>query len=180
MRQPVTPLDSARRKAFLRLLPLLFLSFVIAYVDRTNVAVAKLTMTKDLPGFDNAVIGLGAGVFFLGYFLLEIPGTLLVERWSARKWLASRRYEPSRSSIGSCRAENHWRPTRIAGARPRNCGLLETARGLKSSSPLGVSSTALSRREWRSTVYSMDGEALRTSYWSEFFTPDPSAPTPSG
>jgi len=80
-------LDSARRKAFWRLLPLLFLCYVIAYVDRTNVAIAKLTMSRDLPGFDNAVIGLGAGLFFIGYFLLEIPGTLIVERWSARKWI---------------------------------------------------------------------------------------------
>ena len=83
----VTPLDRARRKAYWRLLPLLFLCYVIAYVDRANVSIAKLTMTKDLPGFDNAVIGFGAGVFFLGYFLLEIPGALLVERWSARKWI---------------------------------------------------------------------------------------------
>jgi MFS transporter, ACS family, tartrate transporter len=83
----LSALDSARRKGFRRLLPVLFLSYVIAYVDRQNVAVAKLTMIKDLPGFDNAVIGLGAGVFFLGYFLLEIPGSLMVERWSARKWI---------------------------------------------------------------------------------------------
>jgi len=62
-------------------------SYMIAYVDRQNVAVAKLTMTRDLPGFDNAVIGFGAGIFFLGYFLLEIPGTLMVKRWSARKWI---------------------------------------------------------------------------------------------
>ncbi len=82
-----TPLDRARAKAYLRLIPLLFVSYMIAYVDRQNVAVAKLTMTKDLPGFDNAVIGYGAGIFFFGYFLLEIPGTLLVERWSARKWI---------------------------------------------------------------------------------------------
>ena len=80
-------LDRARRKAYWHLLPLLFVSYMIAYVDRQNVAVAKLTMTRDLPGFDNAVIGFGAGVFFLGYFLLEIPGTLMVERWSARKWI---------------------------------------------------------------------------------------------
>jgi ACS family tartrate transporter-like MFS transporter len=45
-------------------------------------------MTEDLPGFDNAVIGFGAGVFFIGYFLLEIPGTLIVEKWSARKWIS--------------------------------------------------------------------------------------------
>src|SRR5438874_1597822 len=81
-------LDRARAKAYRRLIPLCFISYVIAFVDRSNVAIAKLTMTRDLPGFDNAVIGFGAGVFFLGYFLLEIPGTLIVERWSARKWIA--------------------------------------------------------------------------------------------
>lgn len=80
-------LDSARRKAFRRLLPILFISYVIAYVDRNNVAVAKLNMRLDLPWFDEAVFGLGAGMFFWGYFLLEIPGTLMVERWSARKWI---------------------------------------------------------------------------------------------
>lgn len=82
-----SPLDRARRKAYWRLLPLLFLCYVIAYVDRANVAIAKLTMTRDLPGFDNAVIGFGAGVFFWGYFLLEVPGSLIVEKWSARKWI---------------------------------------------------------------------------------------------
>lgn len=61
--------------------------YIIAYVDRTNVAFAKLTMSKDLPLFDSAVFGFGAGIFFLGYFLLEIPGSLIVERWSARKWI---------------------------------------------------------------------------------------------
>jgi len=83
----VSALDRARQKAYWRLLPLLFFCYVIAYVDRVNVSIAKLTMTRDLPGFDNAVIGLGAGLFFLGYFLLEIPGTLIVEKWSARKWI---------------------------------------------------------------------------------------------
>ncbi len=80
-----SPLDRARRKAYWRLLPLLFLCYVIAYVDRSNVAIAKLTMCRDLPAFDNAVIGFGAGLFFWGYFLLERPGTLMVEKWSARK-----------------------------------------------------------------------------------------------
>jgi len=56
-------------------------------VDRTNVAVAKLTMGEDLPEFDSWVFGFGGGIFFLGYFLLEIPGSLIVERWSARKWI---------------------------------------------------------------------------------------------
>jgi ACS family tartrate transporter-like MFS transporter len=85
---PPTALDRARSKAYLRLLPLLFLCYVIAYVDRVNVSIAKLTMTNELPAFDNAVIGFGSGVFFTGYFLLEIPGTLLVEKWSARKWIS--------------------------------------------------------------------------------------------
>lgn len=83
----LSALDRAKRKAYWRLLPLLFACYVIAYVDRANVSIAKLTMTRDLPGFDNAVIGVGAGLFFIGYFLLEIPGTLIVERWSARKWI---------------------------------------------------------------------------------------------
>jgi MFS transporter, ACS family, tartrate transporter len=85
---PKTALDRARQKAYVRLLPLLFLSYAIAYVDRINVSLAKLQMSKDLPAFDNKVIGFGAGVFFIGYFLLEIPGTLIIERWSARKWLS--------------------------------------------------------------------------------------------
>ncbi len=68
-------------------MPVLFVCYVIAYVDRQNVAIAKLQMQKDLPSFDDAVIGFGAGIFFLGYFLLEIPGSILVEKWSARKWI---------------------------------------------------------------------------------------------
>ncbi len=81
-------LDRARNKAYWRLLPLLFVCYAIAYVDRANVSLAKLTMAKDLPAFDNAVIGFGAGMFFWGYILLEIPGTLLVEKWSARRMMA--------------------------------------------------------------------------------------------
>jgi len=82
-----TVLDRAVRKAFWRLLPLCFVCYVIAYVDRANVSFAALTMGKDLAGFDKKAFGFGAGVFFWGYFLLEIPGTVLVERWSARKWI---------------------------------------------------------------------------------------------
>jgi MFS transporter, ACS family, tartrate transporter len=81
-------LDRARKKAYGRLLPLLFVCYVIAYVDRANVSLAKLTMAQDLPAFDNAVIGFGAGLFFWGYILLEIPGTLLVEKWSARRMMS--------------------------------------------------------------------------------------------
>ncbi len=79
--------ERARRRITRRLLPYLLLLYLIAYIDRTNVGVAKLQMLGDLELTD-AMIGLGAGIFFLGYFLLEIPGTLIVERWSARKWIA--------------------------------------------------------------------------------------------
>jgi ACS family tartrate transporter-like MFS transporter len=91
---PETPparsaLDRARLKAYWRLLPLLFISYMIAYVDRNNVGFTSLTMSKDLPAFTDTVIGLGSGLFFfVGYLLLEIPSTLIVERWSARKWLS--------------------------------------------------------------------------------------------
>lgn len=66
-------MDSARRKAYWRLLPLLFISYMVAYVDRQNVAVAKLTMALDYPAFDDAVIGFGAGIFFIGYFFWRCP-----------------------------------------------------------------------------------------------------------
>ncbi len=88
MSMPTTALDRARRKAYVRILPLLFVCYAIAYIDRANVALAKLSMSKDMPAFTDDVIGFGAGIFFLGYFLLEIPGTLIVERWSARKWIS--------------------------------------------------------------------------------------------
>jgi MFS family permease len=76
-----------RAKITKRLIPFLLVLFLLAFLDRTNVSIAALGMKKDL-GFTEAIIGTGAGIFFLGYFLLEIPGTLIVERWSARKWIA--------------------------------------------------------------------------------------------
>jgi ACS family tartrate transporter-like MFS transporter len=76
----------ARRRISLRLLPYVLLLYVIAYLDRNNLATAALQMPHDL-GFDYRVIGFGAGIFALGYVILEIPGTLIVERWSARRWI---------------------------------------------------------------------------------------------
>lgn len=76
-----------RRKITARLMPFLILLFVIAFLDRANVSFAGLEMTTDLK-FDSRVFGLGSGIFFIGYFILEIPGTLIVETWSARLWLA--------------------------------------------------------------------------------------------
>jgi len=67
--------------------PVLFTLYVAAYVDRANIAFAKLQMKDDL-GFSEIVFGWGIGLFFVGYLFLGIPGALLVERWSARKWFA--------------------------------------------------------------------------------------------
>src|SRR3954454_14501417 len=78
---------SARRKIAWRILPLLFLLYVISYLDRTNISAAKLKMGDDLR-FSETVFGWGIGLFFIGYLFLEIPGALLVEHWSARKWFA--------------------------------------------------------------------------------------------
>src|SRR5258707_650623 len=85
---PETPVAlRARRHITLRLMPFLFVMYIIAYLDRVNVSFANLEMSRAL-SFTDAQFGLGAGLFFIGYFLLEIPGAIIVERWSARKWLA--------------------------------------------------------------------------------------------
>jgi sugar phosphate permease len=68
-------------------MPYLFFLYLIAYLDRVNVGYAALQMKGDL-GFTDAILGFGAGIFFIGYVLLEIPGTILVEKWSARGWIA--------------------------------------------------------------------------------------------
>ena len=79
--------DRTTRKIKRRLVPFLLVLYTIAYLDRANLSYASLEMTKELH-FSNEVYGLGAGIFFLGYWLLEIPGAILVERWSARKWIS--------------------------------------------------------------------------------------------
>ncbi len=85
-------LDRARSRAFWHLLPLLFFCYVIAYVDRVNVSLAKLNMQDDLGklGFSESAFGFGMGIFFVGYLILAIPGTLLVEKWSGASGSAAR------------------------------------------------------------------------------------------
>src|SRR5499427_6582424 len=77
----------ARRRVAYRLLPFVFLLYVINYIDRVNVSLANLRMSADL-GFSDRVYGLGVGIFYVTYVLFEIPGAIIVERWSARKWIA--------------------------------------------------------------------------------------------
>jgi ACS family tartrate transporter-like MFS transporter len=71
----------------MRLLPFVFLVYVVNYIDRVNVSFANLRMSADL-GFSDRVYGLGVGMFYVTYILFEIPGAIIVERWSARKWIA--------------------------------------------------------------------------------------------
>ncbi|MFB3166725.1 MFS transporter [Neobacillus sp. 179-C4.2 HS] len=79
--------QSTTKKVTLRLIPFLFLCFVIAILDRVNIGFAALKMNEDL-GFSNAVFGFGAGIFFLGYFLLEVPGSAMMNKVGARKWIS--------------------------------------------------------------------------------------------
>jgi MFS transporter, ACS family, tartrate transporter len=70
-----------------RLLPFLGLLYVVSYLDRVNVSFAKLTMNRSI-GIDDATYALGAGIFFIGYFLFEVPSNLILERVGARRWIA--------------------------------------------------------------------------------------------
>jgi ACS family tartrate transporter-like MFS transporter len=79
--------QSALRKVRWRLLPFLFLLYIVAYLDRVNVGFAAIDMNRDL-GFTTAVYGFGAGIFFLSYTLLEVPSNLLGARFGARIWIA--------------------------------------------------------------------------------------------
>ncbi|MEU6385949.1 MFS transporter [Streptomyces bauhiniae] len=75
------------RKVVRRIVPFLVLCYVVSYLDRVNVGFAKLQMSTDL-GFSEASYGLGAGLFFVGYFLFEVPSNLLLQRVGARTWIA--------------------------------------------------------------------------------------------
>ena len=80
-------LASALKKISWRLIPFLFLLYVVAYLDRVNVGFAQLQMKKALE-FSDAVYGFGAGLFFVSYFIFEVPSNLLLERFGPRRWMA--------------------------------------------------------------------------------------------
>ncbi|MFE6758311.1 MFS transporter [Streptomyces sp. NPDC057684] len=75
------------RKVIRRIVPFLILCYVVSYLDRVNVGFAKLQMSEDL-GFSEAAYGLGAGLFFIGYFLFEVPSNLMLQKIGARTWIA--------------------------------------------------------------------------------------------
>ena len=75
------------RRVTLRLVPFLVLCYFVAYLDRVNVGFAKLTMSGDI-GLSESAFGFGAGIFFVAYFVFEVPSNLFLERFGARKWIA--------------------------------------------------------------------------------------------
>lgn len=77
----------ATRKAMLRLLPILCLAYFMSYIDRTNIALAKTHLQADV-GISVAAFGLGAGLFFVTYALLEVPSNLIMYRVGPRRWIA--------------------------------------------------------------------------------------------
>ncbi|AOY91420.1 MFS transporter [Cupriavidus sp. USMAA2-4] len=79
--------DATYRKVSWRLVPFLLLCYVVAYLDRVNVGFAKLQMLNDLK-FSETIYGLGAGIFFIGYFLFEVPSNVILHRVGARIWIA--------------------------------------------------------------------------------------------
>ena len=79
--------QSTMRRVMWRLVPLLIAGYFVAYIDRVNIGVASLTMNRDL-GFSPKVFAAGAGIFFLGYFVFEVPSNLLLHRFGARRWIA--------------------------------------------------------------------------------------------
>src|SRR3954471_7296518 len=79
--------ERAYQKVTWRLLPVLMVCYLVAYLDRVNIGFAKLQMLADL-GFSETVYGLGAGMFFIGYFFFEVPSNLLLHRVGARLWIA--------------------------------------------------------------------------------------------
>ncbi|WP_397392093.1 MFS transporter [Polynucleobacter sp.] len=83
-----SPLEiKAYAKVLWRLVPFLFLCYVVAYLDRVNVGFAKLQMLTDLK-FSETVYGLGAGIFFIGYFIFEVPSNIILHKTGARVWIA--------------------------------------------------------------------------------------------
>jgi len=79
-----TALKAVFSKVDWRLIPLLLIAYMVAYLDRINIGYAQLQMKQTLP-FDDAVYGLGAGIFFIGYFVFEVPSNLLLEKIGAHR-----------------------------------------------------------------------------------------------
>src|ERR1700722_15324050 len=110
------------RKVYLRLLPFCFCLYLICYLDRVNIGFAALTMNKDL-GLSSYIFGLGAGAFFWGYFLLEVPSNLILDRVGALDRPRDGRLGPGFGGVCVLqRADQLFHPA--LSARPRRSGVL--------------------------------------------------------
>src|SRR5690349_5164323 len=89
MSSAITPQfeEATYKKAASRLIPFVFVCYIVAFLDRVNVGFAKLQMASDLH-FSDAVYGVGAGIFFIGYFIFEVPSNVILEKVGARVWIA--------------------------------------------------------------------------------------------
>jgi Major Facilitator Superfamily. len=97
----------------LRIVPFLMVCYFISFLDRVNLGFAALQMVEDLH-FSATVFGFGAGIFFLSYFLFEVPSNLLLEKFGARRWIA-------RIMITGACSPARWRWSRVH-ARSISCG----------------------------------------------------------
>jgi len=109
--------EATYRKVAWRLIPLLLICYIIAYLDRVNVGFAKLQMLEEL-GFSETVYGLGAGIFFIGYVIFEVPSNILLHKVGARVWIA--RIMITWGLIGALMAFVRRRRSSTSGCRARS------------------------------------------------------------
>jgi MFS family permease len=106
--------EATYKKVAARLIPLLFLCYIVAFLDRVNVGFAKLQMASDLK-FSDAIYGVGAGMFFIGYFFFEVPSNVILEKVGARVWIARIMITWGLISAGFMFAGDiHWGPIAVA------------------------------------------------------------------
>src|SRR3954468_6536936 len=110
------------RQVALRIVPFLMVCYFISFLDRVNLGFAALQMVKDLH-LSPTVFGFGGGIFFVSYFLFEVPSNLLLEKFGARRWIA--RIMITWGVLAACmalvagRGGPPWLPPRLCGARGR-------------------------------------------------------------
>jgi hypothetical protein len=121
-------------KVDVRLLPFLFLCYILAYLDRVNVGFAKLQMLKDL-SMSDAAFATGAGIFFIGYFFFEVPSNVLLKKFGARMWIARImiRDDSSQSAFG----QNGRAPAALCVQRYCRSDWFDFERGFRFESCVG-------------------------------------------
>src|SRR5262249_35570320 len=117
---PCTLEATTIRKLQTHIIPFVFVLFMIAFVDRINIGFAALTMNKEL-AVTSQQFGLVAGIFFLGYFVFEIPSNLLMHRIGARIWIARILISWGRTQVQQFRHLPMWDKNCADGAETRQC-----------------------------------------------------------